>query len=195
MMSTPAQPRHLNHLEMVHAPGERSLAIRAMELLGGRLSVSTAGTPIALDIGSELIGRFPHDNAVYVSEITPDQWAFEQSLRDTLLADARLRELHEGYLANVRSQPQRSFHFGIRFETLEALEDRVDAINRASGDPDLKGRLAISGVYSPGTYTTSMTQAFVWTDIIASGLLLMGQHIELQWRLPVPAPEEAPQVV
>jgi hypothetical protein len=193
-MSTPAQPRHLNHLEMVHAPGERHLAIRAMELLGGRLSVSTAGTPIALDIGSELIGRFPHDNAVYVSEITPEQWAFEQSLRDTLHADGRLREVHEGYLASVRSQPQRSFHFGIRFENLEALEERVAAISDASRDPDLEGRIAISGVYSPGTYTTSMTQAFVWTDIIAGGLLLMGQHIELQWRLPVPALEEAPQV-
>jgi hypothetical protein len=193
-MSQPDQPRHLNHVEMVHAPGERHLAIRAFELLGGRLSVSAAGTPIGLDVASQLVGRFPHDNAIYVSEITPEQWEFEQALRDTLQENIRLRALHESYLANVRDQPQKSFHFGIRFETLEALGERVEAINQAGADPDLKGRMVVSGVYRPGTYTTSMTQAFVWTDIVASGLLLTGQHIELQWRLPVPALEEAPQV-
>jgi hypothetical protein len=178
------QPRHLNHIEMVHGPGERHLAIRVFELLGGRLSVSATGTPIALDVASQLVGRFPHDNAIYVSEITPEQWKFEQSLRATLQKDDRLRLLHESYVANVRDQPQKSFHFGIRFE----------AINEAGADTDLKGRMAVSGVYRPGTYTTSMTQAFVWTDIVASGLLLTGQHIELQWRLPVPPLEEAPQV-
>jgi hypothetical protein len=194
-MSQPGQPRHLNHIEMVHAPGERHLAIRVFELLGGRLSVSTSGTPIALDVASQLVGNFPHDNAIYVSEVTPEQWEFEQSLRETLQKDGRLRSLHENYLANVRDQPQKSFHFGIRFESLEALEERVEAINESGVDTDLKGRMVVSGVYRPGTYTTSMTQAFVWTDIVASGLLLTGQHIELQWRLPVPALEEALQVV
>jgi hypothetical protein len=194
-MPEPGQPRHLNHIEMVHAPGERHLAIRVFELLGGRISVSAAGTPIALDVASQLVGRFPHDNAIYVSEITPEQWEFEQSLRDTLHRDGRLRSLHESYVANVRDQPQKSFHFGIRFESLEALEERVEAINEAGADTELKGRMAVSGVYRPGTYTTSMTQAFVWTDVVASGLLLTGQHIELQWRLPMPALEEAPQVV
>jgi len=29
-----------------------------------------------------------------------------------------------------------------------------------------------------------MTQAFVRTDVIASGLLAFGQHIELQWQVP-----------
>jgi hypothetical protein len=130
-----------------------------------------------------------------VSEVTPEQWEFEQSLRETLQKDGRLRSLHENYLANVRDQPQKSFHFGIRFESLEALEERVEAINESGVDTDLKGRMVVSGVYRPGTYTTSMTQAFVWTDIVASGLLLTGQHIELQWRLPVPALEEALQVV
>jgi hypothetical protein len=28
-----------------------------------------------------------------------------------------------------------------------------------------------------------MAQAFVWTDVMASGLLTIGQHIELQWHL------------
>ena len=35
----------------------------------------------------------------------------------------------------------------------------------------------------PGAYTDRMAQAFVWTDVMASGLLTIGQHIELQWHL------------
>jgi hypothetical protein len=80
------------------------------------------------------------------------------------------------------------------FESLEALEERVEAITDASTDPDLKGRISLSGVYRPGTYTNTMTQAFVWTDIMSCGLLTLGQHIELQWRLDVPPLDEAPQV-
>jgi hypothetical protein len=29
-----------------------------------------------------------------------------------------------------------------------------------------------------------MIQAFVWTDVVAAGLLSLGQHIEVQWHLP-----------
>ncbi len=29
-----------------------------------------------------------------------------------------------------------------------------------------------------------MVQMFIWTDIVASGLLTLGQHIEVQWHLP-----------
>src|ERR1700683_1467793 len=193
MPETP-QFRHVNHVEMVHAPGERHLALRAFEVLGGRLSVSTAGTPVALDIAADLVGQFPNDNALYVSEVTPEQWAYETALRDALQADSHLRGAQESYLAKVRSYPQGSFHFGIRFESREALEERIDAINVAADEPDLKGRISLSGVYPPGSYTNTMLQAFVWTDIMASGLLTIGQHIELQWRMAVPALDEAPVV-
>ena len=53
--------------------------------------------------------------------------------------------------------------------------------------PDLVGRVTLSGVFrpgDPGSYTDTMTQAFVRTDVIASGLLAFGQHIELQWQVP-----------
>jgi hypothetical protein len=28
-----------------------------------------------------------------------------------------------------------------------------------------------------------MAQAFVWTDVMASGILTFGQHLELQWHI------------
>ena len=52
--------------------------------------------------------------------------------------------------------------------------------------PELDGRVTVSGVFfpgDPGAYTDRMAQAFVWTDVIASGLLTIGQHVELQWHL------------
>ena len=36
----------------------------------------------------------------------------------------------------------------------------------------------------PGSYTDVMVQAFVKTDVVAAGLLALGQHVELQWQLP-----------
>lgn len=51
----------------------------------------------------------------------------------------------------------------------------------------LAGRVSASGVFrpgDPGSYTDTMTQAFVRTDVIASDLLTFGQHIELRWQVP-----------
>lgn len=42
---------------------------------------------------------------------------------------------------------------------------------------------AVFGPGDPGAVVDTMVQAFVWTDVIASGLLTIGQHIELQWQL------------
>ena len=50
--------------------------------------------------------------------------------------------------------------------------------------PALAGRVSISGVFRPGddgAQSATQTQAFVYTDVIASGILAFGQHIELQW--------------
>ena len=33
----------------------------------------------------------------------------------------------------------------------------------------------------PGSLTDTMIQAFVHTDVVAAGLLLLGQHFELQY--------------
>ena len=57
----------------------------------------------------------------------------------------------------------------------------------ATAEDDLSGRVALSGVYypdEPGAYAPNMIQAFVKTDVVASGLLAFGQHIELQWHIP-----------
>jgi hypothetical protein len=57
----------------------------------------------------------------------------------------------------------------------------------SDNNPELAGRVSVSGVFrpgDPGSYTDTMVQAFVRTDVIASGLLTFGQHVELQWQVP-----------
>jgi hypothetical protein len=191
-MATDVSP-HLNHVEMVHAPGDRALALELLALLGGRLSVNPTGSPVALDIGNQIAG-FPHDNALYVSEVTPRQWAFESALNNFLEAQPQLSDLRSNYVADVRTTPQTSFHFGIRYGTRDQLEERIEAIRQASETDRFRGRLELTGVYPPGTYTNTMLQAFLYTDVIAAGLLSLGQHIELQWRMDAPPLDEAPTV-
>ena len=75
------------------------------------------------------------------------------------------------------------------FPGLEAALDELVSRVRAAGadDPDLAARVAVDGVYrpgEPGSIAQNMVQAFVWTDVLAAGLLTFGQHIEVQWHLP-----------
>lgn len=176
--------RALNHVELVYAPGERALARTLFELLG--CSVNDSGGPFL----SARIADGQTDltnNAMYASEVTPEQWTLEQALRDAL-AGGVLAGPAEGYLANLRAHPQRSCHFGIRYPTTDDLDATLDRIDRVEAlAPDLAGRVTVSGVFrpgDPGSYTDTMTQAFVRTDVVASGLLAFGQHIELQWQVP-----------
>jgi len=83
-------------------------------------------------------------------------------------------------------------------EVLDALASRVGGAVRigeanageGARDSGLAGRVAVAGVFRPGdpsAVTDTMIQAFVWTDVVAAGLLTLGQHIELQWHVPAPS--------
>ncbi|MBM3658934.1 MAG: hypothetical protein FJW95_05445 [Actinobacteria bacterium] len=176
--------RALNHVELVYAPGERPLARALFEVLG--FDVRDSGGPFLTGMIQTGQGDFAN-NALYASEVTAEQWVLEQALRAEIAGGA-LAGPTAGYLDDLRAHPQRSCHFGIRYPTVgdhDAVIDRI--VNVEDHAPDLVGRVILSGVFrpgDPGSYTDTMTQAFVRTDVIASGLLAFGQHIELQWQVP-----------
>jgi hypothetical protein len=177
--------RRLNHDEMVYRPGERELAKRLFELLGCR-PVDRGGTFLSSLVDPS--GNDFSNNVVYASEVTAEQWQLECALADALAGGDEVGTTARAYLERLAREPQRSFHFGMRLPTLEALDAAIARIRDASdNDPDLKGRVQVSGVFhpgDPGAYTETMVQAFVRTDVVAAGLLAFGQHIELQWHLP-----------
>ena len=178
--------RRLNHVEMVYRPGERELAGRFFEVLGlkvvdrGGIWFTAHVDPLAPDHSN---------NACYASEVTPEQWELEQALSAAVEGDADdpVATAARGYLDRLRAEPQRAFHGGIRFADRTEYDAALDRLRSVDTDPDIAGRVALSGVFhpdEPGAYAPNMIQAFVRTDIVAAGLLAFGQHVELQWHLP-----------
>jgi hypothetical protein len=181
-LASPAMERRLNHVELVYRPGERELAKRFFELWGCAV-VDRSGTFFTAFVDSGVPDSM--NNCFYGSEVTPEQWALEVALehamRSGVLDDAARR-----YLERLSREPQRSYHFGVRFRDLGQLESTVHHVTAAGNDdPELGGRVAVSGVFRPGetgSYSDTMVQAFIRTDVVASGLLTFGQHVELQWQ-------------
>jgi hypothetical protein len=177
--------KHLNHVELLYRPGERELSQHFLSLLGLR-PVDRGGTWYTALIEPDLADFA--NNTLYASEMTAEQQALERALAGAMEQVHELRVASDAYEARLRREPQRSAHFGIRYPTLELLEEAADRVAAAGrDDPRLAGRVGVSGIFrpgDPGAATDTMVQAFVRNDIIAAGLLTHGQHIELQWQLP-----------
>jgi hypothetical protein len=178
-----ATGRALNHVELVYRPGERALAARVFELLGCRPH-DTGGTFLTSFV-EPTEGDFCN-NAVYCSEVTPEQWQLECALSDALDSDGAVADAARVYLDRLRDEPQRSTHFGIRIPDRERYDAIIAGLRDAGEhDPELKGRVRVSAVFAPGdpgSLTDIMIQAFVHTDVVAAGLLTLGQHFELQYQ-------------
>lgn len=177
--------QRLNHVEMVYRPGERHLATRVFELLGMRVVDNGGEWLFALVDPS--VGD-ASNNACYASEVTPEQWTLEQTLASAMASgDSPVGTAARAYSDKVQAEPQHSFHFGIRYLDRKDFDATLDRFRAAATDPDLAGRAALLGIYDPsepGAYALGMFQAFVRTDVVAGGLLALGQLIELQWHLP-----------
>ena len=174
-----ATGRLLNHVELVYRPGERKLVTKVFETLGC-VVVETGGPFLVIQIqpGEQ---SFLH-NVLYASEVTPAQWEFERVLLEQTETDGKLAAAYREFDALRRREPQRTTHFGIRLESVEALEQLLARI-RSLPDPELEGRLQLAAVFrpgDPGALSDSLIQAFVRTDVCAAGLIRLGQHIELQ---------------
>ncbi len=178
MTAPPLASRQLTHVELLYRPGERALAVQVLSLLGCEV----------LDRGGHWFTAFvepaapgPRDyanNVMYASEVTPAQWQLESAL-STGIGDDRTT-----YVREMRRDPQHSAHFGFRVPDRAALDAVLARVTAAAeSDPELTGRLAVDGVFepdAPDAIATTMVQAFVWTDVVATGLLSLGQHIEIQ---------------
>jgi len=176
--------RRITHAETVYRPGERALAAKVLELLGCRV-VDRGGHFFTALVDPEVTSWTT--NTIYASEVTPRQWAFEQALQEAAGTNATLGAARDAWLADVTARPQYSFHFGLRVANDEAFESLLDRVRHAQAhDPELAGRIHVSGVFRPGdpdAATDTMLQAFIHTDVIASGLVSLGQHIEIQRHL------------
>jgi hypothetical protein len=171
--------RLLSHVELVYAPGERALVARAFELLG--CSVRDPGGRY-LVVRATADGTFT-ENVWYASEVTPEQWSLEGVLRERTSDDAFSRAL-DAYAALASSRPQDAPHFGIQYAELEDLDAAVARVARVDElAPELAGRITVTRRIEPGdpaSLSPSVVQVFLHTSLFASGLLALGQGVELQ---------------
>jgi hypothetical protein len=183
-MPTMSDARRLHHVAAMYAPGERQLARALLEVLG--CEVFESGSPFLLArIGPA--GPGLAESWVFASEVTPEQWRLETTLRSEREEGGVLAEPAGDYVRRLRTDPQHACHFAIRYPSgaeFDATLDRLEHLTDLA--PALAGRVSISGVFrpgDPGAQSPTQTQAFVYTDVVASSLLAFGQHIELQWEV------------
>jgi hypothetical protein len=171
----------VNHVELVYRPGERGLVGELFETLGCRV-VDTGGPFLVIHADPETPDPRMPDNCLYASEVTAEQWRFEEVLAGALAGDTELRSAHAAFANMNRAKPQHTTHFGIRMSSLARL-DEVLARVAAEAHSRLAGRVEIAGVFRPGdkgSLSPILVQAFVKTDLCAAGFVSLGQHIELQ---------------
>ncbi len=171
--------RLLNHLEMVYRPGERHLVTKLFTALGCTVT-DTGHTHLGIAVGAT--DKYGLNNALYASEVTSEQWALEQLLQKALAGESQLSAAFAGYEEKFRRHPQLTSHFGIRYPSFDAVEKTLDHLQNRL-DPELKGRVEVKGIFrpgEPGSMSDFIMQAFIKTDVAASGLITFGQHIELQ---------------
>jgi hypothetical protein len=181
----------LNHLEVLFKPGEVELATLFMSALGfeavdyGR--VTSAGKPY-LFIHLEPSDKDTVNNIFYLSEARPEQLELEAALRSARESRPDLARAWDAYVHKALNKPHGIPHAGIRFQSFEALEAVLERLNTAA-ESELKGRVAVKAIApgDPGSMSDRLLQAFVYTDVVASGLFGLGQVFELQGQKKVPA--------
>jgi hypothetical protein len=174
----------LNHVEVLYQRGERALAMRFAQMLG----CTPIETSQVNETGSTYICVHPDDddrdgqnNVLYFSEIRAPQHELEQGLRKSFAADADLAKLVDAYRHKAATLPFGIPHFGLRFPSFESIEPVLDRLENCD-DPEMKGRFSVKAIRptDSAAMTADLIQAFVYTDIVATGLFCLGQVIELQ---------------
>lgn len=174
----------LNHVETLYQRGERELAVAFTRMLG----CTPVDTPQVNETGSTYICIHPDDedrdgmnNVLYLSEIRPAQYDLEMQMKRVISADGALGQVVDAYRHKAETLPYGIPHFGLRFPSFESIEPVLDALENCT-DRAMQGRFTVMALRpdNPKALSKDLIQAFVYTDIIASGLFCLGQVIELQ---------------
>jgi hypothetical protein len=173
--------RRLNHVEFVHRPGERELVRTLFDLLGIETRLAMGGRTLIGVIDPPTFNPADNENYIAGGEVDPEQWRFDQALAEAVRREP-LADAFNGYMSLLERKPPRGMHFGVNFSTLEAWEAAVARVADVEARaPSIARRVRLLKAFRPDDPEplSPVHQAFIWTDIIASGSLALGQRIEL----------------
>ena len=179
-----AAGRRLNHVEFVHRPGEGALVIELFDALGCSSYVVDA-PPFGKYVVVQLDGSPPGENDMFASQAEPEQLALETLLRAKIEAgSSELAAAAARFRSLQRERPFRATHVGLRLPSVRALDEATDRLRKLAAEP-LRGRLDLGEPLSRSAeeaerMSAPLKQIWIWTDVISTGLLAIGQQFELQ---------------
>jgi hypothetical protein len=185
------QGMFLNHVELLHRPGERALAVEFFRALGCSTQDLTTGFGASRRITGVFAGAGSRDalnNVLYLSEFRQPNDQLDNLLHELAKENDELKSAIERH-ARLRSRPGDVTHFGLRYESLDALTATLAHL-QTDLPTALVGRVTVypASTVRLGDLGVDATQAFVHTDIVGTGLFPFGQLIELQAQTPLGAP-------
>jgi len=168
----------LNHVEFAHRPGEGPLAVLLFEALGCSCSVIDT-PPYGAYVVVSLDGSPHGQNDMFASEAEPEQLALEKAM-----AGAGIGSSIESFRTLQRERPYRVNHIGMRIPSVAALDENIARL-QALASGKLKGRLELGfgmerSLEEARAGDMPVKQLWIWTDVISTGLLTVGQQFELQ---------------
>lgn len=184
MQGSAAPARRLNHVEFVHRPGECDLVVDLFAALG--CPCHQIDTP---PFGKYVVVRLdgsPHgENDIFVTEAEPEHLAFDDALQEQIDAGGPgLAAASRRFRLLQKERPYRAPHIGIRVPSVAALDEVIGRL-RSLGARELAGRLDLGNPLSRNadearSMSAPLKQIWLWTNVISTGLLSVGQQIELQ---------------
>ncbi|MBW8752587.1 MAG: hypothetical protein JF595_00300, partial [Sphingomonadales bacterium] len=174
--------RRLNHVEFAHRPGEGDLAAALFKALGCTCEAIDT-PPYGKYIVVSLDGSPHGENDMFASQAEPEQLALEEALARAAAADTLLAKATVGFRGLQRDKAFRATHVGLRMPSVPAL-GAVIARLAALAEGDLAGRLELGLTMERSreearATSSPMKQIWIWTDVISTGLLTLGQQFEL----------------
>lgn len=198
--------RALGHVALAVGPSDGPAAARLLGLLGLEVTdngPSKMGDPwYTAVVDPDTFGGL--ENLFFVVPVSEAQLRLEAAMGEALADTPELVD----YLASKREQPESTSHVALAYRDFDALEAAVQAVEDAvdddpllrgrvqvrafrarPGDADVDERMATSDVFAHAddeAFVPRTVQVFVQTDIVAAGLLLLGQTFELDHVFPPP---------
>ena len=176
--------QRITHSECIYAPGDGDLVKELFVALGFAVTKVEPYPYIIAHVDPDVMDVM--SNVIYASELTEMQQQFEKTLQETLAGSAEFREATDNWEKDFRDD-RSGRSTSASSMPRESFQATIDRLREASGPgKPLEGRLLVTGVYFPGdegSITETMAQGFVWTYVMASGILTFGQHLELQWHI------------
>ena len=195
--------RSLGHVALAVGPGDGPAAARLLSLLGLQVTdngPSKQGDPwyTALVDPDTFAGL---ENLFFVVPVSEEQLRLEASIGEALVDAEEL----DGFFASKRDKPESASHIALAYNDLDALEAAVEAVLDAADEPPLAGRVSVrifrardgyadveermaaSDLWADAddvAFVERTVQVFVQTDVVSTGLLLLGQTIELDYVFP-----------